>query len=63
MGLKMNNKTKAILNFIVMVAKYGRPIWHQIIEWENKATQEPKNFLKESLEGILLNMLKNINYF
>lgn len=31
MELIMTTKTKAILNFIVQVVRFGRPIWHQII--------------------------------
>ena len=29
----MTDKTKYILNFIVQVVKFGRPIWYEIIEW------------------------------
>lgn len=31
MPLIMTSKTKAILNFIIQVVKFGRPIWHEII--------------------------------
>ena len=39
MSLVMTSKTKAVLNFIIQVVKFGRPIWHEIIEWEHKAAQ------------------------
>jgi len=39
MELIMTDKTKEILNFIVQVVKFGRPIWYEIIEWEHKAAQ------------------------
>jgi hypothetical protein len=63
MPLVLTNKTQAILNFIIQVVRFGRPIWLEIIEWEHQAAQEPKNFLKESLEGILVGMLQDTAHF
>lgn len=51
-----------ILNFIVEAVKLGIPIWQEIIEWEHRAAQEPKNILKNSLEGILVGMLGDLSY-
>lgn len=62
MELVKTSKTVPILNFIVETVKLGIPIWQEIIEWEHMATQEPKNILKNSLEGILVGMLRDLSY-
>jgi hypothetical protein len=63
MPLVLTDKTQAILNFIIQVVRFGRPIWLEIIEWEHRAAQELKNFLKEQLEGILVGMLQDAQHF
>jgi hypothetical protein len=39
MPLVLTGKIQAVLNFIIQVVRFGRPIWHEIIEWEHRAAQ------------------------
>jgi hypothetical protein len=45
----LTGKTRCTLNFVIQVAKFGRLIWEELIEWESKATEESQQYLKEGL--------------